>query len=158
MSRCRSAPRAPSAGWPTACDARAIGHSNAPCRGGQARIVRAIGTGGGVEARSNGGQATLTLTAVAQTLVSDVANVIRIDTFRSTPLIVDGSTNAKLAHERTLSLWPGFIAQYPFKLLQEPARLHAHLSHGINPGYKLAQECAAVPMLDTEDSDSARPA
>jgi len=41
----------------------------------------------------------ITLAAVAHTLVSDVANVVRIDTLRSAPLIVDGSTNAKPALE-----------------------------------------------------------
>jgi len=70
----------------------------------------------------------ITLAAVAHTLVSDVANVIRIDTFRSTPLIVDGSTNVKPALERTLSPWPGFIEWSPVKLQQEAARLHDLLS------------------------------
>ena len=39
---------------------------------------------------------TITLTPVAQTLISDVANVVRIDTLRSTPLIADRSTDASL--------------------------------------------------------------
>jgi hypothetical protein len=51
----------------------------------------------------------ITLAAVAHTLVSDVANVIRINAFRSTPLIVDGPTNTKLALERPFSPWPEFI-------------------------------------------------
>jgi hypothetical protein len=42
---------------------------------------------------------TITLAAVAHTLVSDVANVVLIDTLRSAPLIVDRSTNAKPALE-----------------------------------------------------------
>ena len=84
------------------------------------------------------------LAAVAHTLVGDVANVIRIDAFRSTPLIVDGSTHAKPALERTLRPWPGFIEWSPVRLLQEAARLHDLLSYGINPsGFELAQECAA---------------
>jgi hypothetical protein len=88
----------------------------------------------------------ITLAAVAHTLVSDVANVIRIDAFRSTPLIVDGSTNAKPTLERTLSPWPGFIEWFPVELLQEGARVHDLVSYGINPsGYELAQECAARP-------------
>ena len=70
-----------------------------------------------------------TLAAVAQTLVSDVANVIRIDALRSTPLIVDGSTNAKPALERTLRPWPGFIEWSPVELLpRHPRRNGDHVA------------------------------
>jgi hypothetical protein len=74
----------------------------------------------------------VTLAAMPHTLVSDVANVIRIDTFRSTPLIVDGSTKAKPALERTLSSWPGFIEWFPAEVLPEIARLRGLLSDGMN--------------------------
>jgi hypothetical protein len=85
----------------------------------------------------------MTLAAVAHTLVGDVANIIRIDAFGSTPLIVDGSTHAKPALARTLRPRPGFIEWPPVRLLQEAVRLHEPLSYGINPaGFELAQGCA----------------
>ena len=65
------------------------------------------------------------LTAVAQTLVGDVANVIRIDTFRSTPIIVNGSTNPKPATERSLSLRPALVESFPVKLLPETVHVLA---------------------------------
>jgi len=41
---------------------------------------------------------------VSQTFVGDVADVIRIEALRSTPLIVDGSTKAKPELVRALVL------------------------------------------------------
>jgi hypothetical protein len=68
---------------------------------------------------------------MAHALVSDIAQVVRIDTFRSTPLIVDGSTEAKSALERTFSPRLGFLEEFPAELLPETAR--GLFSDGINP-------------------------
>src|SRR5688572_6837388 len=98
------------------------------CRGHRGRLPASVET------------SIITLPAVAHTLVSDVANIIRIDTFRSTPLIVDASTNAKPAPHRTLSPWPGFIEWSPIRLLQDAAHPRDLLSYGMNPsGFELAQ-------------------
>ena len=75
----------------------------------------------------------ITLAAVAHALVSDVANVIRINAFRSAPLIIDASTNTNPALERTLSPWPGFVEWSPVELPPETARLRGLFSDGINP-------------------------
>src|SRR5262245_49315778 len=56
------------------------------------------------------------LAAVAHTLVGDVTNVVRIDTLRSAPLVVDGLGRANPSLDRALGLRPGLIAASPAKL------------------------------------------
>jgi len=73
------------------------------------------------------------LAAVTHTLVGDIAYIVRIETLRSTPFIVDASTHAKLALDRTLGLQPGFIESSRGKLLRGTARLCGLSSEGINP-------------------------
>ena len=45
----------------------------------------------------------MSLAAVARPFVSDIAYVIRIETLRSTPLIVDASASANAARDRLRS-------------------------------------------------------
>jgi hypothetical protein len=73
------------------------------------------------------------LAAMAGPLVGDVADVVRIETLRSTPLIVDRPTKAKPALDRTFSLRPGLIESSPAELLPESAhRVCPRLSDCIN--------------------------
>jgi hypothetical protein len=69
---------------------------------------------------------------VSCALVGDVAYVVRIETLRSTPLIVDRSTKTKLAFDRSFSLLPRLIESSPAKLLPETAHLCRLLLDAIN--------------------------
>jgi hypothetical protein len=66
------------------------------------------------------GETTGPLSAVSCALVGDVAYVIRIETLRSTPLIVDKSTKASLAFDRAFTLWPRLIESSPAELMPRP--------------------------------------
>lgn len=55
------------------------------------------------------------LSAMACAFVGDVAYPVRVETVRSSPLIVDGARKAKPALDRAFSLRPGFI-ESPTKL------------------------------------------
>ena len=55
-----------------------------------------------------------TLPAVSCSLVGDIADVVRIETLRSAPLIVHWSAKAIPALDRTFSLRPRFIESSPF--------------------------------------------
>ena len=60
---------------------------------------------------------------MAHALVRDVSNIIRIDTLRSTPLIVDRPANAKSPLDRGLSLRPELIESFPATLLPVTAHV-----------------------------------
>src|SRR5262245_12048552 len=51
--------------------------------------------------------------AVSCALVRDVAHVVRIETFRATPLVVDSSAKANLVLDRTLSRRFGLVVCFP---------------------------------------------
>ena len=61
------------------------------------------------------------LPAVSRALVGDVADVVGVDTLRSTPFIVDASTPAKPSLDRTFSLRPRLIAFAPAEFVVETA-------------------------------------
>ena len=63
------------------------------------------------------------LSAVSGALVGDVAYVVGIETLRSTPFIVDRSTRAKLASDRTFTPRPRLIESSPARLLPGTAHL-----------------------------------
>jgi hypothetical protein len=63
----------------------------------------------------------MSLAAVAGSFVGDIAYVIRIETLRSTPLIVDASAIAKAAPDRLRTLRLGLLESWPGKLLRESA-------------------------------------
>ena len=68
------------------------------------------------------------LRAVSCALVGDVADVVRIETLRSTPLIVDRATKAKLAFDRTFTWRHGLTESFPARLLPAIAHLCRLLS------------------------------
>jgi hypothetical protein len=65
----------------------------------------------------------MSLAAVAGSFVGDIAYVIRIETLRSTPLIVDASASAKAALDRLLTLRLGLLESWRGKLVPESAPL-----------------------------------
>jgi hypothetical protein len=76
------------------------------------------------------------LSAVPRTLVGNVADVVRIETERTAPLIIDRSRHAKATFDCTLGLRAGLIAFTPSKLLPEIAHEAASLAgrwHSVMP-------------------------
>ena len=90
----------------------------------------------------------LPLPAVPSTLVGDVAYVVRIETLRATPLIIDRSTKAISALDRAFGLWPRLVNASPAKLLPETANLCRLSSNAIYLlAYRVANQKAARDAL-----------
>ena len=78
------------------------------------------------------------------TLVGDVAYVVRIETLRATPLVIDRSTKAISALDRAFGLWPRLVNASPAKLLPETANLCCLSSNAIYLlAYRVANQKAA---------------
>src|SRR5262249_7775638 len=77
----------------------------------------------------------LVLSAVAEALVGDVADVVRIDTLRSAPLITDRSAKDSRAIDRMLIVRPR-------RLESSPAQLLPKVSHFFRP---LSRSAPTVP-------------
>jgi hypothetical protein len=75
---------------------------------------------------------------VAEALVGDVADVVRIDTLRSAPLIVEGSTKVSRAIDRRLAFGRRRVESSPRELLPKLAHFCRPLSRSALLSFALA--------------------